>query len=103
MPCCSPAPPPGPPGRRGCIRSKALAFLSSKFFQHEVHKDDEVRALFKQVQGEVPGLPIIIMKVASQEPSIELFYWLNLAALEHPAALYPKTVTICKYYVLVAM
>ena len=32
----------------------------------QVHNDDEVRALFKQVQGEVPGLPIIVMKVASQ-------------------------------------
>ena len=32
----------------------------------KVHNDDEVRALFKQVQGEVPGSPIFIMKVASQ-------------------------------------
>ena len=32
----------------------------------QVHNDDEVRALFKQVQGEVPGSPIFIMKVASQ-------------------------------------
>ena len=31
-----------------------------------MHNDDEVRALFKQVQGEVPGSPIFIMKVASQ-------------------------------------
>ena len=31
----------------------------------QVHNDDEVRALFKQVQ-EVPGSSIIIMKVASQ-------------------------------------
>ncbi|XP_044414524.1 uncharacterized protein [Triticum aestivum] len=59
-------PPPMSAGTRGCRRSKALAFRSTKFFQHEVHKDDEVRALFKQVQGEVPGLPIIVMKVASQ-------------------------------------
>lgn len=32
----------------------------------QVHNDEEVRALFKQVQGEVPGSPIFIMKVASQ-------------------------------------
>ncbi|KAJ8762694.1 hypothetical protein K2173_011174 [Erythroxylum novogranatense] len=32
----------------------------------KVHNDDEVRALFKKVQGEVPGSPIFIMKVASQ-------------------------------------
>ncbi|KAK1267607.1 Acetyl-CoA carboxylase 1 [Acorus gramineus] len=32
----------------------------------KVHNDDEVKALFKQVQGEVPGSPIFIMKVASQ-------------------------------------
>ncbi|XP_015696967.1 acetyl-CoA carboxylase 1-like [Oryza brachyantha] len=32
----------------------------------KVHNDDEARALFKQVQGEVPGSPIFIMKVASQ-------------------------------------
>lgn len=32
----------------------------------KVHNDDEVRALFKQVQGEVPGSPIFIMKVAAQ-------------------------------------
>lgn len=32
----------------------------------QVHNDDQVRALFKQVQGEVPGSPIFIMKVASQ-------------------------------------
>ncbi|KAI8013044.1 Acetyl-CoA carboxylase 1 [Camellia lanceoleosa] len=31
----------------------------------KVHNDDEVRALFKQVQGEVPGSPIFIMKLAS--------------------------------------
>ncbi len=31
-----------------------------------MHNDDEVRALFKQVQGEVPGSPIFIMKLASQ-------------------------------------
>lgn len=32
----------------------------------QVHNDDEVKALFKQVQGEVPGSPIFIMKLASQ-------------------------------------
>lgn len=33
---------------------------------YQVYNDDEVKALFKQVQGEVPGSPIFIMKVASQ-------------------------------------
>lgn len=37
-----------------------------EFCAFQVHNDDEVRALFKQVQGEVPGSPIFIMKVASQ-------------------------------------
>ncbi|AEE31852.1 acetyl-CoA carboxylase 2 [Arabidopsis thaliana] len=37
----------------------------------KVHNDDEVRALFKQVQGEVPGSPIFIMKVASQSRHLE--------------------------------
>ncbi|CAI8619508.1 unnamed protein product [Vicia faba] len=37
-----------------------------------VHNDDEVRALFKQVQGEVPGSPIFIMKVASQSRHLEV-------------------------------
>jgi hypothetical protein len=32
----------------------------------QVNNDDEVRALFKQVQGEVPGSPIFIMKLAAQ-------------------------------------
>ncbi|KAJ4896503.1 Acetyl-CoA carboxylase 2 [Raphanus sativus] len=32
----------------------------------KAHNDEEVRALFKQVQGEVPGSPIFVMKVASQ-------------------------------------
>ncbi|OMO94220.1 Carboxyl transferase [Corchorus olitorius] len=36
----------------------------------KVHNDDEVRALFKQVQGEVPGSPIFIMKVASQHGNV---------------------------------
>ncbi|CAI8596784.1 unnamed protein product [Vicia faba] len=44
-----------------------------KFFSHcSVHNDDEVRALFKQVQGEVPGSPIFIMKVASQSRHLEV-------------------------------
>ncbi|KAG2549530.1 hypothetical protein PVAP13_9KG357200 [Panicum virgatum] len=38
----------------------------------KVHNDDEVRALFKQVQGEVPGSPIFIMKVASQVRHLEV-------------------------------
>ncbi|XP_031273028.1 acetyl-CoA carboxylase 1-like [Pistacia vera] len=38
----------------------------------KVHSDDEVRALFKQVQGEVPGSPIFIMKVASQSRHLEV-------------------------------
>ncbi|XP_009758450.1 acetyl-CoA carboxylase 1-like [Nicotiana sylvestris] len=38
----------------------------------KVHNDDEVRALFKQVQGEVPGSPIFIMKVASQSRHLEV-------------------------------
>lgn len=38
----------------------------------KVHNDEEVRALFKQVQGEVPGSPIFIMKVASQSRHLEV-------------------------------
>jgi acetyl-CoA carboxylase/biotin carboxylase 1 len=38
----------------------------------KVHNDDEVRALFKQVQGEVPGSPIFIMKLASQSRHLEV-------------------------------
>ncbi|XP_052188195.1 acetyl-CoA carboxylase 1-like [Diospyros lotus] len=38
----------------------------------KVHNDDEVRALFKQVQGEVPGSPIFIMKVAFQSRHLEV-------------------------------
>ncbi|KAK4374393.1 hypothetical protein RND71_005070 [Anisodus tanguticus] len=38
----------------------------------KVHNDDEVRGLFKQVQGEVPGSPIFIMKVASQSRHLEV-------------------------------
>lgn len=39
----------------------------------QVHNDDEVKALFKQVQGEVPGSPIFIMKVASQVRDFTIF------------------------------
>lgn len=39
----------------------------------QVHNDDEVKALFKQVQGEVPGSPIFIMKVASQVSVQQLY------------------------------
>ncbi|XP_010461353.1 PREDICTED: acetyl-CoA carboxylase 1-like [Camelina sativa] len=38
----------------------------------KVHNDDEVRALFKQVQGEVPGSPIFIMKVALESRHLEV-------------------------------
>eukprot|EP00250_Pteridium_aquilinum_P007836 c17476_g1_i1 orf=321-7031(+) len=38
----------------------------------KVHNDEEVRALFKQVQGEVPGSPIFTMKVASQSRHLEV-------------------------------
>ncbi|KAL5982107.1 acetyl-coenzyme-A carboxylase [Asimina triloba] len=38
----------------------------------KVHNDDEVRVLFKQVQGEVPGSPIFIMKVALQSRHLEV-------------------------------
>lgn len=39
----------------------------------QVHNDEEVKALFKQVQGEVPGSPIFIMKVASQVSVHQLY------------------------------
>ncbi|XP_068641078.1 acetyl-CoA carboxylase 1-like [Aristolochia californica] len=38
----------------------------------KVHNEEEVKALFKQVQGEVPGSPIFIMKVASQSRHLEV-------------------------------
>ncbi|KAJ7965672.1 Acetyl CoA carboxylase [Quillaja saponaria] len=38
----------------------------------KVHNDDEVRVLFKQVQGEVPGSPIFIMKLAAQSRHLEV-------------------------------
>lgn len=44
----------------------------------KVHNDDEVKALFKQVQGEVPGSPIFIMKVATQVCSSSLKHFIRL-------------------------
>lgn len=41
-----------------------------------------MRALFKQVQGEVPGSPIFIMKVASQVRPFPCV--LNIEILERP-------------------
>ncbi|KAL1223719.1 Acetyl-CoA carboxylase 1 [Cardamine amara subsp. amara] len=38
----------------------------------KVHNADEVKALFKQVQGEVPGSPIFIMKLASESRHLEV-------------------------------
>nr|CAL63610.1 acetyl-coenzyme A carboxylase [Alopecurus myosuroides] len=38
----------------------------------KVNNDDEVKALFKQVQGEVPGSPIFIMRLASQSRHLEV-------------------------------
>ncbi|XP_052155792.1 acetyl-CoA carboxylase 2 [Oryza glaberrima] len=38
----------------------------------KVHNDDEVRTLFKQVQGEVPGSPIFIMRLAAQSRHLEV-------------------------------
>ncbi|KAK8931231.1 Acetyl-CoA carboxylase 1 [Platanthera zijinensis] len=38
----------------------------------KVHNDEEVKALFKQVQGEVPGSPIFVMKLASQSRHLEV-------------------------------
>nr|ASZ00204.1 acetyl-CoA carboxylase 2 [California macrophylla] len=38
----------------------------------KVHNDDEVRVSFKQVQGEVPGSPIFIMKLAPQSRHLEV-------------------------------
>jgi acetyl-CoA carboxylase/biotin carboxylase 1 len=38
----------------------------------QVHNDEEVKALFKQVQGEVPGSPIFIMKLAAQSRHLEV-------------------------------
>lgn len=49
-------------------QSSMTIFLLNRYINLnlQVHNDDEVRALFKQVQGEVPGSPIFIMKVAAQ-------------------------------------
>jgi hypothetical protein len=41
-------------------------------FSFQVHNDEEVKALFKQVQGEVPGSPIFIMKLAAQSRHLEV-------------------------------
>jgi acetyl-CoA carboxylase/biotin carboxylase 1 len=41
----------------------------------QVNNDDEVKALFKQVQGEVPGSPIFIMRLASQVRLVLNFYF----------------------------
>nr|ASZ00206.1 acetyl-CoA carboxylase 2 [Geranium incanum] len=38
----------------------------------KVHNDDEVRVCFKQVQGEVPGSPVFIMKLAPQSRHLEV-------------------------------
>ena len=38
----------------------------------EVHNEEEVAALLRQVQGEVPGSPIFVMKVASQSRHLEV-------------------------------
>lgn len=38
----------------------------------QVTTDDDVRASFKQVQGEVPGSPIFAMKLAPQSRHLEV-------------------------------
>ncbi|KAF6253758.1 carboxyl transferase domain-containing protein [Scenedesmus sp. NREL 46B-D3] len=38
----------------------------------KVHNDDEVRQVFKQIQGEVPGSPIFAMKLAPQSRHLEV-------------------------------
>ncbi|XBI69071.1 hypothetical protein VPH35_048189 [Triticum aestivum] len=57
--------------RRG-RRTDCIYYHASPLTCKKVHNDDEVRALFKQVQGEVPGSPIFIMKVASQSQHLEV-------------------------------
>ncbi|TXG48636.1 hypothetical protein EZV62_024511 [Acer yangbiense] len=47
----------------------------------QVHNDDEVRALFKQVQGEVPGSSIFIMKSRHLEVRLLCDQYGNVAAL----------------------
>ena len=39
---------------------------------HQVMSDDDVRAVFQQVQGEVPGSPIFAMKLAPQSRHLEV-------------------------------
>ena len=38
----------------------------------QVLNDDDVRLVFKQVQGEVPGSPIFAMKLAPQSRHLEV-------------------------------
>ncbi len=38
----------------------------------QVMSDDDVRLVFKQVQGEVPGSPIFAMKLAPQSRHLEV-------------------------------
>ncbi len=38
----------------------------------KVHNDEEVRGVFKQVQGEVPGSPIFAMKLAPPSRHLEV-------------------------------
>lgn len=38
----------------------------------KVHQDEEVRAVFRQIQGEVPGSPIFAMKLAPQSRHLEV-------------------------------
>ncbi len=38
----------------------------------QVMNDDDVRLVFKQVQGEVPGSPIFAMKLAPQSRHLEV-------------------------------
>ncbi|KAI8004243.1 Acetyl-CoA carboxylase 1 [Camellia lanceoleosa] len=54
--------------RKACVYTTEEAIDSCQV----VHNDDEVKALFKQVQGEVPGSPIFTMKVASQSRHLEV-------------------------------
>ena len=41
-------------------------------FVLQVMSDDDVRLVFKQVQGEVPGSPIFAMKLAPQSRHLEV-------------------------------
>jgi hypothetical protein len=48
--------------------------LNGKFLNSflQVHSDEEVTGLFKQVVGEVPGSPVFIMKLAAQSRHLEV-------------------------------